>query len=182
MMNVSDISKYNISSSVNGTVVMSSLTINNTQSSDVGTYTCQAENIIGIDRSFGILTVKGKHASMDHFLLCIHNVTDAAEILEPPGGEINDTKEGENITLRCIGVGHPPPLVEWRKLNGPLSDRVFITNMSMSTNEGNVTRVTVNLMLTRLSREDTGVYECLVSNPLNIVTRNLTLIVQCMWV
>jgi len=114
--------------------------------------------------------------------IIINFVTDAAEFLAPPGGETNYTKEGENITLRCIGVGYPPPLVEWRKLNGTLSDRVSTTNMSMSTNEGNVTRVTVDLMLTRLSREDTGVYECLVSNPLNIVTRNTTLIVQCMWI
>ena len=51
--------------------------------------------------------------------------------------------------------------------------------MSMSTNEGNVTRVTVELILTRASREDTGVYECSVANLLNIVTRNISLIVQC---
>ena len=84
-----------------------------------------------------------------------------------------------NITFTCVGVGYPPPLVKWRKLNGSLSDRVSSTNMSMSTNEGNVTRVTVDLMLTRVSREDTGVYECSVSNLLNNVTRNITLIVQC---
>jgi len=54
MINVSDTSKYSVSSSVNGTVIMSSLTIMNTQSSDVGTYTCQAENFIGFDRSYGI--------------------------------------------------------------------------------------------------------------------------------
>jgi len=179
MINVSDTSKYNVSSSVNGTVVMSLLTIMNTQSSDVGTYTCQAENSIGIDISSGILTVNGKYASMDYFLLCIHNVTDAAEILEPPGGGINYTKEGENITLRCIGVGYPPPLVEWRKLNGSLSDRVSTTSMSVLTNEGNVTRVTEDLILTRAYREDTGIYECSVSNILNIVARNITLIVQC---
>ena len=53
--------------------------------------------------------------------------------------------------------------------------------MSMSTNEGNVTRVTVELILTRASRVDTGVYECSVANLLNIVTRNLSLIVQCMY-
>ena len=51
--------------------------------------------------------------------------------------------------------------------------------MSMSTNEGNVTRVTAELILTRASREDTGVYECSVGNLLNIVTRNISLIVQC---
>ena len=61
MVNVSVTSKYNISSSVNETLVGSFLTITNVQSSDVGTYTCHAENIIGIDRSSGILTVNGKN-------------------------------------------------------------------------------------------------------------------------
>jgi len=179
MINVSDTSKYNIYGSMNGTVVMSSLIIMDAQSSDVGTYTCLAENIIGIDRSSGILTVNGKHASMDYFLLCINNVTDPAEILEPPGGGINYAKEGENITLRCIGVGYPPPLVQWIKLNGSLSDRATTTSMSVLTNEGNITRITEDLILTRAYRQNTGIYECSVSNILNIVTRNTILIVQC---
>ena len=88
--------------------------------------------------------------------------------------------EGNNITLTCIGVGYPPPLVEWRKLNGSLSDRVSSTNMSMSTNEGNVTRVTVDLIFSRAYREDTGIYECSVSNLLNAVTGNISITVQCM--
>ena len=54
--------------------------------------------------------------------------------------------------------------------------------MSMSTNIGNVTRVTEDLFLTKVSREDTGIYECLASNLLNIVTRNTSFIVQCMYV
>ena len=60
MINVSDVSKYNISNSSNGTIVTSLLTIVNIQSSDVGTYVCMAENIIGADRSSGILTINGK--------------------------------------------------------------------------------------------------------------------------
>ena len=44
-------------------MVVSSLTITNAQSSDVGTYTCHAENIIGSDRSFGILTINGKYVN-----------------------------------------------------------------------------------------------------------------------
>ena len=60
MINESDASEYNVSDSLNGIVVASSLTITNAQSADVGTYTCHAENIIGIDRSSGILTVNGK--------------------------------------------------------------------------------------------------------------------------
>ena len=88
--------------------------------------------------------------------------------------------EGYNVTFRCIGVGYPPPLVQWRKLSGPLSDRTSVNSMSMLTNEGNVTNVTVDLIFTGAYREDTGVYECSVSNLLNDVTRNISLIVQCM--
>ena len=64
MVNVSDTSKYNVSSLVNETLVESFLTIMNAQSSDVGTYTCQAANIFGIDKSYGILTVNGKYLCM----------------------------------------------------------------------------------------------------------------------
>ena len=112
--------------------------------------------------------------------ILIYPTVDAAEILEPLGIERNYVKEGENTTFRCIGVGHPPPLVQWSKLNGSLSDRVSSSNMSMSTNEGNVTRVTVDLIFTGAYREDTGVYECLASNLLNTVARNVSVTVQCM--
>ena len=88
--------------------------------------------------------------------------------------------EGDNVTLRCVGVGYPPPLVDWRKLNGSLSDRVSIANMSMLTNEGNVTNITVDLIFTGTYREDTGVYECSVSNLLNTVMISIDLVVQCM--
>ena len=38
----------------------SSLQINNPETSDAGTYTCHAENVVGSDNSSGILTVNGK--------------------------------------------------------------------------------------------------------------------------
>ena len=103
-------------------------------------------------------------------------------MLEPTGEEIEYIEEGNNVTLRCVGAGYPPPLVQWIKLNGSLSDRVSSSNMSMSTNEGNVTRVTVDLIFTGAYREDTGVCECLVGNLLNTVTRRTTLVVQCKYI
>ena len=111
--------------------------------------------------------------------ICNNTVADAAEIIELIGGETEYIEEENNVTFRCVGVGYPPPLVQWRKLNGSLSDRVSINNMSMSTNEGNVTNVTVDLIFTGAYREDTGVYECSVSNLLNDVTGKILLIVQC---
>ena len=54
-------SKYNVSNTLSETTVTSLLTITNANSSDVGTYTCQAENIVGIDQSSGILTVNSKY-------------------------------------------------------------------------------------------------------------------------
>ena len=54
--------------------------------------------------------------------------------------------------------------------------------MSMSTNEGNVTNVTVDLIFTGAYREDTAIYMCSANNLLNRVTKNVSLIVQCMHV
>ena len=113
-------------------------------------------------------------------LFCLYIV--AAEVIEPSGGQTRYVEEGNNITFRCVGAGYPPPLVQWRKLSGSLSDRTSITNMSMSTNEGNVTNVIVDLIFTGAYREDTGVYECSVSNLLNTHTETATiqLVVRCM--
>ena len=59
MINVSDnSSKYMIESrSLNITTTENTLTVYNVTSSDVGTYTCNASNIIGSVTSSGILTV-----------------------------------------------------------------------------------------------------------------------------
>ena len=64
MINVSDTNKYMIISTlINATTTENTLTVCNVASSDVGTYTCNATNIIGDDQSFGILTVNGKQLS-----------------------------------------------------------------------------------------------------------------------
>ena len=90
-------------------------------------------------------------------------------------------KEGHTVAkkFRCVGAGNPPPSVQWRKLNGSLSDTVFVTNKS-STNARNVTRVAVTLNFTEAHRDDAGVYKCLISSQLKNITKNVSLIVQCM--
>ena len=61
MINVSDnSSKYMIvSRSLNITTTENTLTVYNVTSSDVGTYTCNASNIIGNDSNSGHLQVNG---------------------------------------------------------------------------------------------------------------------------
>ena len=46
--------------SLNTTIISSTLTIMNVQSSDVGTYTCNATNVVSSDTSSGVLTVNGE--------------------------------------------------------------------------------------------------------------------------
>jgi len=53
--------KYTISTmSLNTTTINNTLTIMNVDSSDVGTYTCNATNVISTDISSGVLTVNGE--------------------------------------------------------------------------------------------------------------------------
>jgi len=62
MINLSNSSKYNNSSMVlNESIIESTFTIIKTESLDVGTYTCEAVNSIGNDRSSGVLSVNGEH-------------------------------------------------------------------------------------------------------------------------
>ena len=63
MINVTDTSKYSVSNSINNTEVTSSITILNTQSSNAGMYTCEAENFISTNRTSGVLTVNGEYLS-----------------------------------------------------------------------------------------------------------------------
>ena len=54
--------KYTISMmSLNTTTINNALTITNVQSSDVGTYTCNATNVVSSDTSSGVLTITGEY-------------------------------------------------------------------------------------------------------------------------
>ena len=56
-VDVTNTVKYSVISTVPG---QSTLRINNVQSSDVGTYTCNATNVVSSDTTSGILTVNGE--------------------------------------------------------------------------------------------------------------------------
>ena len=59
--NITNTTKYIISMMLlNTTTINNTLTITSLESSDVGTYTCNATNVVSTDTSSGILIVNGK--------------------------------------------------------------------------------------------------------------------------
>ena len=89
-------------------------------------------------------------------------------------------REGNTTTITCEAFGYPPPMIVWSKINGILSDRVSVSeNVSVLTGNGNVTRVSVNLTLTNVNREDTGMYSCVAANYIGSDDKNVSITVQC---
>ena len=94
----------------------------------------------------------------------------------------NDTivTEGNTTTITCEALGYPPPTVGWNKTKGTLSDRVSVSDsVSLPTGNGNVTRVSVDLMIANAYREDTGVYICSANNSVGSDNWNVSITVQC---
>ena len=96
--------------------------------------------------------------------------------------QINDEVliERNATTITCEAIGYPPPTVQWDRTDGTLSDRVSVSgSISVPTGYGNVTRVSVNLTITNVSREDTGVYMCSANNSVGDDIINASITVQC---
>ena len=64
---------------------------------------------------------------------------------------------GENITLECVAIGLPTPVVQWIRLN-----KTDSTNTTVSTNG--------NLVINNSSLTDTGDYVCIATNIVGINT------------
>ena len=87
------------------------------------------------------------------------------------------------ITCEVISIGNPLPTVLWNRNNRILSARVSVSSKSVSipTGSGNVSRTSVNLTITNLSREDNGVYRCFASNNVGNDSKDVRITVQCMY-
>ena len=69
LVNMSNTMKYTTSEvTLNTTTINNTLTITSVESSDVGTYTCNATNVVSRDTSSGVLTVNGKCANNNYII------------------------------------------------------------------------------------------------------------------
>ena len=88
--------------------------------------------------------------------------------------------ETNSIIVVCEVLGYPPPTVVWSRLDGNLSDRVFVSDsVSVPTGYGNVTRVSVNLTITNIIRVDRGNYICSTDNGIGSDNENISITVHC---
>ena len=99
------------------------------------------------------------------------------------GQQFNIT-EGSNGSITCTATGYPVPTVVWQNSDGSsLSNNRLVSGSSVnisSTGVGNVTSVSVELMVIGAMRVDTGMYKCSANNNIGSDTAiNISLTLQC---
>ena len=90
--------------------------------------------------------------------------------------------EGSNGSITCTATGYPVPTVVWQNSDGSsLSNNRLVSGdpVISSTGVGNVSSVSVELMVIGAMRVDTGMYRCSASNSVGSTTRNIIVTIQC---
>ena len=91
--------------------------------------------------------------------------------------------EGSNGSITCAATGYPVPTVVWQNSDGSsLSNNRLVSGSPVnisSTDVGNVSIVSVELMVIGVMRVDSGMYRCSTNNSVNCTTKNITITVQC---
>ena len=97
------------------------------------------------------------------------------------GQQFNIT-EGSDELITCTATGYPVPTVVWQNSDGSsLSNNRLVSGSPVisSTGVGNVSSVSVELMVIGAMRVDTGIYRCAANNSVGSSFRDFNIIVQC---
>ena len=110
-------------------------------------------------------------------------ITAAPSIAPPMEGQEISIIERSNGSITCTATGYPVPTVVWQNSDGgSLSNNRLVSgdpvNIS-STGVGNVSSVSVELMVLGALRVDSGMYRCSANNSVSSTTRSITITVQC---
>ena len=103
-------------------------------------------------------------------------------ITTPMEGQQFTITEGSDGSITCTATGYPVPTVEWftSVINNKNTNRLLPGDpVISSTGVGNVTSVSVELMVTGAMRVDTGMYRCSANNSVGTTTVDVTIIIQC---
>ena len=118
--------------------------------------------------------------------LCFINkvfMTVAPNITTPMEGQQFNITEGNNRSITCTATGYPVPTVVWQNSDGSsLSNNRLVSGSPVNispTGVGNVTSVSVELMVIGAMRVDTGMYRCSANDSVSSITRNINITIQC---
>ena len=103
-------------------------------------------------------------------------------IITPMEGQQFNIIEGSNGSITCTATGYPVPTVVWQNSDGSsLSNNRLVSGSPVisPTGVGNVTSISVELMVIGAMRVDTGMYRCSANNSVISDTRNINITVQC---
>ena len=116
-------------------------------------------------------------------LVSYYFITVAPIITTPMEGQQFNIIEGSDGSITCTATGYPVPTVVWQNSDGSsLSNNRLVPGSSVnitSTGVGNVTSVSVELMVIGAMRVDTGMYRCSANNSVGGATRNINITIQC---
>ena len=108
-------------------------------------------------------------------------MTVTPNITTPMEGQEFIITEGSNGSITCTATGYPVPTVVWQNSDGSsLSNNRLVSGSPVisSTGVGNVSSVSVELMVIGAMRVDSGMYRCSANNSVSSTTRNITITVQ----
>ena len=110
-------------------------------------------------------------------------MTVAPNITTPMEGEEFNITEGSNGSITCTATGYPVPTVAWQNSDGSsLNNNRLVSGSPMnisSTGVGNVSNVSVELMVIGAMRVDSGMYRCSADNSVGSTIRSINITVQC---
>ena len=112
-------------------------------------------------------------------------MTVAPNITTPTNEQQFNITEGSNVSVTCSATGYPIPTVVWQNSDGSsLSNNRLVSGSPVisSTGVGNVSSVSVELMVIGAMRVDSGMYRCSANNIVNSNTRDITITVQCKYI
>ena len=107
-------------------------------------------------------------------------MTVAPTITTPMEGQQLNVIEGSNGAITCTATANTASTVVWQNSDGSsLSNNRLVSGIPVISSTGNVTRVSVDLMVIGAMRSDNGMYRCSASNIANTTIRNVIITIQC---
>ena len=91
--------------------------------------------------------------------------------------------ERSNGSITCTATGYPVPTIVWQNSDGnSLSNNRLVAGSPVIsyTGVGNVSSISIELMVIGAMRVDTGMYRCSANNSAGSITRDINITVQGM--